>query len=189
MKTYLAQLVLTLVVFLLCPLAEACAPQSACLQWTPPSTNTDGSVLTDLAGYTVYYGTDPNILSGVQAIAGASTTTDTLALSAGTWYFAIDAVNNPGVHSARSSTVSKLIPAAIPNPPSNLHTTVDQTAYAILLVPGRIALLPYGTVPVNVVCDSTQAVVISGTPYYPVPKTSVVSDGAVNTDVPLAACN
>lgn len=30
---------------------------SATLSWTPPTKNTDGSRLTDLAGYKIYYGT------------------------------------------------------------------------------------------------------------------------------------
>ncbi len=35
----------------------ATSPGTATLSWTPPTQNTDGSPLTDLAGYRVYWGT------------------------------------------------------------------------------------------------------------------------------------
>lgn len=31
------------------------------VSWTPPTTNTDGSPLTDLKGYTIFYGTAPGV--------------------------------------------------------------------------------------------------------------------------------
>ena len=37
---------------------------SATLDWTPVTQNTDGTVLTDLAGYKVYYGTSRTTLNG-----------------------------------------------------------------------------------------------------------------------------
>ena len=36
---------------------QAVATGSATLSWTPPTTNTDGSPLTNLAGYKIYWGT------------------------------------------------------------------------------------------------------------------------------------
>ena len=38
---------------------QAVATGSATLSWTPPTTNTDGSPLTNLAGYKVYWGPPP----------------------------------------------------------------------------------------------------------------------------------
>ncbi len=32
---------------------------AATVAWIPPTRNSDGSTITDLAGYTIYYGTSP----------------------------------------------------------------------------------------------------------------------------------
>ena len=40
---------------------------SATLSWTAPALNSDGSQLTDLAGYHIYYGTSPSSLSNMAA--------------------------------------------------------------------------------------------------------------------------
>ena len=84
---------------------------SAGLSWSPPTTNTDGSPLNDLAGYYVYVGTEPNSLARLIAISDPKTTTSTVKdLTPGTWYFAVTAVNGGGSESARSKIVSKTIP-------------------------------------------------------------------------------
>lgn len=84
---------------------------SATLNWTAPTTNTDGSALTDLAGYHIYYGTSPSTMSTVVNISNVATTTYTLSnLAAGTWYFAATSYTTSGLESALSSTVSKVIP-------------------------------------------------------------------------------
>ena len=41
------------------------AEGSATLSWMPPTENADGSALTDLAGYRIYYGRNPNTLNPV----------------------------------------------------------------------------------------------------------------------------
>ncbi|MBM4220223.1 MAG: hypothetical protein FJ171_11500 [Gammaproteobacteria bacterium] len=57
---------------------HAFAIGAATLSWYPPTTNSDGSALTNLAGYRIYYGRNPNdltraiILNAVRAT-GAST--------------------------------------------------------------------------------------------------------------------
>ncbi len=89
------------------------APTSgtASLGWSPPTQNTDGSALTDLAGYRLYFGSSPASLTQVMAISGAATTTHVVTnLSAGTWYFALTARTSAGVESAMSTIVSKAIP-------------------------------------------------------------------------------
>jgi Putative Ig domain len=50
---------------------------SAALSWTAPTQNTDGSALTDLAGYRVYHGTSPSALSDVVQVPGATSTSYT----------------------------------------------------------------------------------------------------------------
>ena len=84
---------------------------SATLNWTAPLYNTDGSAVTDLAGYHVYYGTSPSSLSTVIDVASAGTTSYTVnSLAAGTWYFAVNAYTTSGAESALTNTVSTSIP-------------------------------------------------------------------------------
>lgn len=83
---------------------------NAQLAWTPPTTNTDGSVLTDLAGYNIYYGTSPTSLTQKMQIANVGVTDYIFSgLTSGTWYFAVTAYTSTGAESAPSSVVSKTI--------------------------------------------------------------------------------
>ena len=82
----------------------------ATLDWMPPTENSDGSVLTNLAGYTVYYGTSPDNLSqSVKVTNPGLTAYAVTGLSSGTWYFAVTAYSAEGVESTRTSTVSTKI--------------------------------------------------------------------------------
>ena len=47
---------------------------TALVSWTPPTENTDGSTLTDLAGYRIRYGTSPGSYSDTITINGSSLT-------------------------------------------------------------------------------------------------------------------
>ena len=83
----------------------------ATLSWTVPTKNTDGTVLTDLAGFWVYHGTSVGNLSRLQQIAsGATTQYVVTGLASGTHYFAVSAYNSANVESALSATGSKTIP-------------------------------------------------------------------------------
>jgi hypothetical protein len=76
----------------------------------PPTENTDGSVLTNLAGYTVYYGTSPGSLTQSVKITNAGLTAYTMSnLPSGTWYFAVTSYSSTGVESSRSGIVSTTI--------------------------------------------------------------------------------
>lgn len=87
------------------------APAAATLSWTAPTTNTDGSAVTNLAGYHIYYGTSPSSLSTMIDVSNPATTTYTVSnLSSGTWYFAVNAYTTNGTDSALSNTDSKSIP-------------------------------------------------------------------------------
>jgi hypothetical protein len=82
----------------------------ATLSWTPPSTNSDGSTLTNLAGYRIAYGTSANALTQTVQIANPSVTTYTVAnLSPGTYYFAVRAYTGRGTESANSNVSSKVV--------------------------------------------------------------------------------
>jgi Fibronectin type III domain len=84
--------------------------KSVDITWTAPTTYTNGSALTNLAGYRVYYGTSSNALSRSVDVPNAGATDHVVQdLTAGTWYFAVAAYTNTGLESAYSSVVSKTI--------------------------------------------------------------------------------
>jgi hypothetical protein len=83
---------------------------TATLSWTPPTENSDGSALTDLAGYQVHYGRSQSDLSQMVTLNNASLSTYVVEnLSSGTWYFALVAVNGRGTTSVFSTVASKTI--------------------------------------------------------------------------------
>jgi hypothetical protein len=82
----------------------------ATLSWTPPTQNSDGSALTNLAGYLITYGRSASALDRSISLSNSSLSTFVVEnLSSGTWYFAISAVNSAGVSSAATNIASKTI--------------------------------------------------------------------------------
>jgi hypothetical protein len=83
---------------------------TATLTWLPPTENADGSVLTDLAGYRIYYGRGSDALDQVITIDNPGLTSFVVEnLSAATWYFSMTSVNSSGVESERSEAASKTV--------------------------------------------------------------------------------
>jgi hypothetical protein len=83
---------------------------NAALDWTPPTENTDGSVLTNLAGYNVHYGTSPDKLTQVVKLANPGLTSYVVGnLTAGTWFFAVTSYAANGTESSNSGIVSTTI--------------------------------------------------------------------------------
>jgi Putative Ig domain len=84
--------------------------RSAKVTWEMPTHNTNGSVLTNLAGATIYYGTSASALTKSVRVNNASATSYTISgLTAGTWYFGVKAYTGGG----ETSAMSKLLSAAI----------------------------------------------------------------------------
>lgn len=84
---------------------------SATLTWQSPTQNTDGTTLTDLAGYRIVYGTSAGALTQTVEISNASVTTYVVdQLSSATWYFAVKAYTEAGTESDLSNVASKAIP-------------------------------------------------------------------------------
>jgi hypothetical protein len=81
---------------------------SATLAWNAPTTNTDGTLLTDLAGYKIYYGTSSGNYTSV-IDAGNATTYTITNLSPGAYYFAVTSYDISGIESAYSGEGSKII--------------------------------------------------------------------------------
>lgn len=144
-------------------------PDSVTLSWTPPTTNTDGSALTDLAGFTIYRGTTTT-LAPIQDVANSGVATVVLpSQPAGTLFYAVTAYKNGGnpvrkIESAFSNVASKIVGAPgatatagididvipAPSPPTNVLAS-DPQAYQIrpnstgTLVATRIGLVAPGT--------------------------------------------
>jgi hypothetical protein len=80
---------------------------AATLDWTAPTENVDGTALTNLAGYKVYYGTSAGNLNESVSVNNPGLTTYTVSnLSSGTWYFAVASITSTGTESAPSGVVS-----------------------------------------------------------------------------------
>ena len=82
---------------------------SVTLSWLAPTSNTDGTPLTDLAGYRVFYGTASGQYSQNLSVPSPGVTSVTIeGLSTGnTWYFATKSVTSSGVESEYSQEASK----------------------------------------------------------------------------------
>jgi hypothetical protein len=86
------------------------ASGSASLSWTPPTQNSDGTTLGNLAGYRVIYGRTATNLDQTVNVDNPSINRYVVEnLSSGTWYFAVVAVNATGVASQLSNTASKTV--------------------------------------------------------------------------------
>jgi hypothetical protein len=83
---------------------------SAAISWTPPTQNTDGSALTNLAGYRIQYGPSATMLTQSVQIANAGLTAYVIEnLSPGTYYFAVRAYTTSGSESANSNVATKIV--------------------------------------------------------------------------------
>jgi hypothetical protein len=139
------------------------------LTWTAPTHNCDGSSLTNLSGYKVYWGTGSAVLP---ATALAYTVPS---LPPGVWWFSIAAL--AGTTESQFVTVTKTVL------PANFKS-LDTIAYTVVKRPNSFLLLPVGTIPVGTVCDATQEV--NGR--YVVPRESVTWSGSIKPDVVVATC-
>jgi hypothetical protein len=89
------------------PTAES---KTATLEWTPPTTQTDGSTLADLAGYRIHYGKSALALDQVIEVRNPSLSTYMVeGLAPGTYYFAVSAFNSRNMESERSNAGTKQI--------------------------------------------------------------------------------
>jgi hypothetical protein len=114
------------------------------LTWTPPTTNTDNSPLTNLASYKVYFGTSATTMTQTMSVPAPSSGAPVLNVANGSWVFAVTAISSTGKESVKSNTTTKTVaalsasdtetvtvtPDTTPNPPSNL-TVVEPVAYDV----------------------------------------------------------
>ena len=84
------------------------------LRWTPPTKNTDGTDYTDPKEQLLYFSTNSSQLLTQRAPVkyGPTETTSIIGpLTAGTWFFGVQAVNQAGVASDMSNVASKNVTA------------------------------------------------------------------------------
>ena len=83
---------------------------TATVSWEAPTITTQGTALTNLAGYRIYYGLSESELTQSVKLDNVGTQTYVVDnLGAGTWYFAVKAVTSVGIESPLSEIVSKTI--------------------------------------------------------------------------------
>jgi hypothetical protein len=86
------------------------ATGSATVSWTPPTDRSDGSPLTNLAGFRIYYGTSIDNYPNRVTINNPGLTSYVVSdLPAGTYYFVATAYDADGVESGYSVAASKTI--------------------------------------------------------------------------------
>jgi hypothetical protein len=83
---------------------------AATVSWAPPTQNTDGSTLTNLAGYRIYYGRRPSRLDRTIVLNNPHLLSHTIGgLSSVRWFFAMTSVDGYGNESRRTRPVSKKV--------------------------------------------------------------------------------
>ena len=108
---------------------------SITLTWTPPTTNDDGSPLTDLAGYKIWYGTSSSMSSNtIKEVTNPGVTSAVIGpgLAPGTYYMVMAAYNAAKGESVKAPptplqktigagvTVTQSVKVTIPNAPTGL---------------------------------------------------------------------
>jgi hypothetical protein len=92
------------------PPPKAATTTSVTLGWVPPTRNNDGSLITNLAGYKIHYGTASSEYTQTIALQNAGLTRYVVDnLPSGTYYFAITAYNSQGIESPLSGEVSTIV--------------------------------------------------------------------------------
>ncbi len=87
---------------------NATGSASVLLSWTPPTENEDGSSLTDLAAYKIYWGATGNNYSSSVTIDNPSVSTYLIEnLIPGTYQFVATSINSSGMESAYSNAISR----------------------------------------------------------------------------------
>jgi hypothetical protein len=83
---------------------------AATLTWLPPTENTDGTPIDDLAGFRIRYGRDPGELTKVVSVPNPGITTAVVEnLETGVWYFTVSAYNRTGIESENSNLAQKTV--------------------------------------------------------------------------------
>ncbi|MEM8767352.1 MAG: LamG-like jellyroll fold domain-containing protein, partial [Pseudomonadota bacterium] len=80
------------------------------LRWQAPTENVDGSPLTDLAGYRIYYGTDSRSYGNTVEVSDPGSTEASFTAPSGDYYVTMTALDAEGNESAYSNEIVKAVP-------------------------------------------------------------------------------
>ena len=144
---------------------------SAQVSWVAPTKNTDGSALTNLAGFKVYYGTSTSSMTQSATLNDVSARSVSIgSLIPATWYFKVRVLNSSQVESADSNVASKTIagataaqtvaitvtaPTTTP-PATKFLQTIQTTAYEVVPVGNNWGLgRAVGTVALGKPCSTS----------------------------------
>ncbi len=120
--------------------------------WIAPTENVDGTSLTDLTGFNIYYGATSRNYSDTVPVNDPAATCHTFAPVPGTYFVAMTALDADSNESAFSNEIIKTEAAdTIPRAPILLAQ--DEIVYTVIKQPDRFVLLPIGTVPAGTSCD------------------------------------
>jgi hypothetical protein len=170
-------------------LACTTATGTVTVRWTPPTTNVDGSPLTDLVGYKIYRSnTIATVPSGVVILVNdpAASSFVITGLSTGPYHFGMKAVNAAGVESLMSATVSRSVTTANitaaavvtleQRPSAPDLVSVELMVYEVIPTSGglRLGSRVVGTVPLGTECLSPLILASFKGDMYAVPRSAVV---------------
>jgi hypothetical protein len=161
------------------------------LTWLAPTQRTDGSALTNLAGFKIYYGLQGQPLDIVIDIPDPTLTTYRVEpLSEGQWNFAMTAYDSNSLESDKSGTATKS--TSIPMSASTTVTvtlgtfvTTETIVYNVVKKSNGFVMIAVGTAPLNTPCDINQTV--NGK--YAVPVSTVTWLGSVKPVVVVGTCS
>ena len=86
---------------------DAFGTETKTVSWKPPTQNEDGSALTNLAGYRIYYGTSAGDLTEVIELNSAGLTSYVIEdLAPGTYYLAMTSFNSNDLESRRTTEIT-----------------------------------------------------------------------------------
>ena len=111
-----------LTIFLIATTLAWAAPttDTATVCWTPSTTNTDGSLLTDLGGFKVYRRTELTYATTGVSVGNDVTCYQFTGLQEGIHYFVVTAYDTSGNESVYSNEVNRTINFTRLNPPGDV---------------------------------------------------------------------
>jgi len=150
---FIALLFLTMAAATLHLDALAAHAAQATLSWSAPTTYTDGSLLTNLNGYTVHTGTASGSYSKNIAVGNVTSYTVSSLNDGTTYYFAVSANDASGNASKPSNQVSFTTPAA--PPPVALYTLTASAGSGGSITPSGSIVVSEGTSQTFAIAPST----------------------------------
>lgn len=150
---------------------------AATLSWIPPTTNTDGSALTNLAGYRIYAGSCGMAKTTTYQVGPDQTNARVPNASC----YQMTAFNSAGAESDLTVDVAVGLTPTVPTGVS-VHVLADNTAYKMRQSVDGFEMVSIGTVAPGTACNGAHAV----DDFYLVPRAAVTLASPFDT-LPLLA--